>query len=57
MTKSGYQGISLQESFIKIIDETIKNHGYNSRCDFVRYAIRKELENIRRENVSSRNIS
>jgi metal-responsive CopG/Arc/MetJ family transcriptional regulator len=43
-----YQGVSLSKELLDIIDTKIEGYGYQSRADFVRQAIRRELERLSR---------
>jgi len=41
-----YEAVSLQKNLIKQIDERVKNKGYSSRAEFVRYCIFREFERL-----------
>ena len=41
-----YQGVCLPNELLKRIDETRKGLGYTSRTDFIKQAIRRELERL-----------
>jgi metal-responsive CopG/Arc/MetJ family transcriptional regulator len=41
-----YQGICLNRELIDLIDRNKKGHGYQSRADFVREAIREKIERM-----------
>ena len=47
---SNYQGISLPKKLLNLIDEAIVNKPYNSKTEFIRQAIRHELERVRGTN-------
>lgn len=36
--------LKLEDSFLKQIDENVKNHNYHSRTEFIRNALREHLE-------------
>lgn len=41
-----YTAVSLSNDLVRLIDEKIKGKGYSSRAEFVRLAIRNEIERI-----------
>ena len=43
---SKYQGVSLPKKMLNLIDEAIVNQPYNSKTEFIRQAIRHELERL-----------
>lgn len=45
---SKYDCISLPKELVRIVDEKIQGKGYSSRAEFVKQAIRRELERIMR---------
>lgn len=45
--RNNYQAVSVPEEMIKIIDKTIKGKGFSSRAEFVKQAIRNELERLK----------
>lgn len=46
---SKYQGISLPKKLLNLIDEAIINKPYQSKTEFIRQAIRHELERAKQE--------
>jgi len=48
---SKYQGVCLPENILRLIDEKKQSFGYTSRADFVKQAIRRELERLDRITV------
>ncbi len=46
MTKE-YMAVSVPRDMISIIDAAIQGKGYNSRADFVKFCIRKELSKMK----------
>jgi len=43
-----YMAVSVPKDMIPIIDDAIQGKGYNSRADFVKFCIRKELARMRK---------
>ena len=41
-----YQGVSIPKELLQLIDLKGKNHGYTSRADFIRHAIREKLDRM-----------
>lgn len=48
MARNGYTGVSIPETLVNKIDDEIKNynHGYASRSEFVKDAVRQLLEKV-----------
>ena len=44
--RNNYQAVSVPTDMIKIIDKGIKGKGFSSRAEFVKQAIRNELERL-----------
>jgi len=55
MARKGYGGISLPEDLVAEIDEVIKMgyRGYTSRAEFVKEAVRKLLDEIKKSSEST----
>jgi len=49
---SNYQGVCLPNELLYRIDETTRGMGYTSRTDFIKQAIRRELERINKSKVT-----
>lgn len=43
---SNYQGVSLPKKLLNQIDENLENSVYISKADFIRQAIRHEIERV-----------
>jgi len=43
-----YTSVTLSRDLLKIVDRAIKGKGFNSRADFVKTAIRNELERLKK---------
>jgi metal-responsive CopG/Arc/MetJ family transcriptional regulator len=41
-----YQGISLPKKLLNKIEETIEEHGFTNKTEFIRQAIRNELRRV-----------
>jgi len=50
MTRKGYGGISLPDDLVEEVDEVIRKgyRGYTSRAEFVKEAVRKLLDEVKR---------
>lgn len=45
--RHNYQAVSVPREMIGIIDKVIKGKGFSSRAEFVKQAIRNELERLK----------
>jgi metal-responsive CopG/Arc/MetJ family transcriptional regulator len=45
--RNNYQAVSVPIEMIGIIDKAIKDKGFSSRAEFVKQAIRNELERLK----------
>ncbi len=43
--------IRFQEPILKKIDQSIKDHNFNSRTEFIREAVRDKLQNLNKEEL------
>ena len=43
-----YEPVSLPKKLLHLIDEKKSTHGYTSRADFIKQAVRKELDQLDR---------
>jgi len=48
---SNYQGVSLPKDLLNKIEEAIENKTYTNKTEFIRQAIRHELERVKRRSI------